>query len=357
MRINRLRLRFRYAFAFLSLLGAWLCACAANVSPTDEVSAVGAEAGANQPVGHASSALTDTATGLLMVFGGNDGSICVEESGTTNGSSVTDATCSSTNTSQQFTMVQVSGNTSNIKTNSGLCLQGVASTGVVTVATCSSGDTSQEWIVEGGQIFCVDNDGDRNEYCLDILDGNESTGATVDLAVCNGTASQVFWTTGYTIGIGSTKIDPNNSKHECLDVDANNENPNATLDDSDCNQTNAQWFVMDLNHRLELANDTSLCVAKVLTDGGATADVELEDCSSSSVQEWYLGNESVNNGCTDMMCSEVLQSTLVNFSTPPSPGCLDIAGNSSTSGTTVDDHTCNSTSAQLWVPFLYYMSL
>jgi hypothetical protein len=160
----------------------------------------------------------------------------------------------------------------------------------------------------------------------------------------------VFWPAGFTMSILSTKTDPNNSDHECLDVFSNNENAGATLDDSDCNGTNAQWFILDLSHRVELANDTSLCLSIVGTETGGTYAVELEDCSGSSDQEWYMGNKGVNSGCDDGDCSVTEYATFVNFAS----ACLDIDGNSSTSGTTVDDHTCNNTTAQLWVPAMYF---
>jgi hypothetical protein len=346
--MNSIIRKSRFHFAIWSVL------CAPSVL------ACGVDPGTGD-VGAASNALTtsnamlkvglaDSFTGSLMPFGGLNGT-CLSVTG----SGLEVAACRSTS-ANQITLVQA-GTYVYLKTASGLCVDifdGNESTGAIDVTTCN-GSINQKWLVSGGQIQSAntsENTSHANNYCLDILDGNTTLGAVVDLAPCNQTAAQEFWTAGYTIGIESTLFDSNNYEHpECLDVLGNNENSGATLDDSDCNGTNAQWFVLNQSHQITLASDQNLCVAAVGAQVNGTTVVELESCDLSVLgQQWHMLNKSVNSGCSSgeyAGCSEFSASNFVN-----DVGCLDIYSDSSKSPTTVDDYTCTpNNQAQLWVPF------
>jgi hypothetical protein len=209
--------------------------------------------------------------------------------------------------------------------------------------------------VKGGQIVSANTGGNQNEYCLDVFRDWTSEATPIDLAPCNGTQAQVFWMAGFTMGIGSTLVDPANDYQETLDVLWNNESPGATLDDYDFNGSNAQWFVLNGSRQITLANNPSLCVALNSNPVNGTSSVALETCNvNASQQQWSLANKSVNvGGCppNSFACpEEIEQSTFVNNN---GGGCLDIFADDSASLTTVDVYTCTpNNGAQLWVPFM-----
>ncbi len=274
------------------------------------------------------SALTHTMSGALMPFGGQDGT-CVAVVG--GGLQV--ASCGGGG--ETFTL-----NGSALQTTSGQCVDiqfGNLAAGVIDVTTCN-GTVNQKWSVASGEITSA-NTSDGQSHCLDVHFGSHGVGTQLDLAGCNGTAAQAFWTTGYTMDIESTFTLNNGNACECLDVLFDSEQAGTSLDDSQCNATNAQWFVLDTAHHIRLANNTNLCVGFSGPVQSGLAPVALETCNSNdATQQWYFVNKNTAGGGV----------SIANMSS----GCLDVLGGNPANGTTVDDFTCNGTAAQLWFPLL-----
>ncbi|MGO8996655.1 MAG: ricin-type beta-trefoil lectin domain protein [Polyangiaceae bacterium] len=318
------------------------------------------EAGQQEGAGSASSALSIglgpplqrlsiSNTGVIQPFGGYDG-LCLEVIG----SGLEVEPCNGSSAEQITAVPTVSGTLDGnayLKTASGLCvdiLYGNLGQGSIDVTTCN-GTVNQQWIVAGGIIESANKSSGstENNYCLDVHDASSASGTEIDLAPCNGTIAQSFWLSGFTLALGSDHTDANTGNPECLDVLGNDEASGATLDDSDCNGTNAQWFVLNTTHEITLANAPSLCVTITTAPVSGSSRVALAPCSGTSSQQWYLRNETENECAPNsLLCYEGGGSNFVNYQTGT---CLDIDGNNSASGTTIDAYTCTAgNQAQLW---------
>ena len=284
------------------------------------------------------SALTFSASGTLMPFGGkadmNGESHCIAVVG----SSLQVASCTATG----VTFV-INGPTIQTTSNPPLCVDiqfGDLTAGIVGVVGCN-GTINQQWFVSGGQIVSANRSGGQ-DYCLDVQNGVHAVGTPLGLAPCNGTAAQAFWPAGYTMKIASTfsvtSGSPQVTQPECLDVLYDNESVGASLDDSVCNGSNAQWFILDGNQHIALANNPGLCLATG-TLSGELAPVSLQTCSPDEAkQKWIF----VNKG--------LIENRRVVSIANAASACLDILYGSPASPTTVDSFTCNGTAAQRWQP-------
>jgi len=271
----------------------------------------------------------DTATGALMPFGGQDETCLATVDG-----NLQVAACGDSNHAFTFTG-------SVIRTSAGLCVEvhgGDLTAGVVDVATCN-GTASQQWMIMGGQITSLSQI-DSQMYCLDVYFGDHSVSTPVDLAPCNGTAAQVFWFTGYRIALRSAFLDANTNIPECLDLYFDSEQAGTPFDNSDCNATNAQIFVLDTSRRIHLANDPSLCVATSGSPSDGVSEVTLVSCSDSitPAQQWYFSATSPEGGVN------VVNQSMID--------CLDVFDGDQTAATQIDTYMCTGTPAQLWYPDL-----
>ncbi len=250
-------------------------------------------------------------TGVLMAFGGANSvspsqfpTSLQYETNSVAGSSLqvlTDLPGASAGYSESIVIEPTGGGLAELQTASPvLCITANGtSSNAVTLEPCSASNANQQWLVEGGQITL----GNSNN-CLGILNGNNDGlgDAVVEVAACDGSQAQEFWTAGYTIGIQSSTL-TNGTEPECVDVMYNEEYVGAEVDDSVCNATDAQWWVLTKGGAIELANTVGTSNPLCIAAGGLSQTLMLENCAKVSLAEaWVLSNQSNNRVYVPRTC-------------------------------------------------------
>jgi len=286
------------------------------------------------------SALTTSSTGSLMLFGGaGTDNLCAQDINVNGVDGLQVSTCGVDQLGASQVFVFDGFTIKNQTAARTLCFDirfGDLAAGVLDLVPCN-GTINQQWYVSGGQIVSY-NKSDGQNHCLDVHFGSHTIGTPIGVAPCNGTAAQSFWTAGPTMEIPSELTVGN---RECLDVGFDNETAGATLDDALCNGTNAQWYVLDTQHRIHLANNSNLCVGLGTAQNGV-APVILKACSTTdNTQKWSYINRGFDSVARPI--TSIANNTL---------GCLDIFQANPASGTSVDAFACNGTVAQQWQPIL-----
>jgi len=253
------------------------------------------------------------------------------------------------NTSKQWTITPTGLNSFTITSvSSGLCLDvGGGATAILDQDACT-GQASQSWNItlwtptpppfaNGNYTITSVSTG----LCLDVAGGGDKPGTNVDVETCTNTPNQAW-----TLNLKSGNIyyfQPQTGGNMCLDVDGANATPGTNVFEWPCNyNTNEQWQITpagpDTYYIIVVFSEECLDVA-----GGGTVsgtNVDQWNCTGKTNQQWIIlpftqtpspfanGNYTITSVASGL--------------------CLDVPGGGTVAGTNVDIEICTQTSNQVW---------
>ncbi|MBC3839420.1 family 20 glycosylhydrolase [Streptacidiphilus sp. 4-A2] len=189
----------------------------------------------------------------------------------------------------------------------------------VQIATCD-GSATQQWTDAGnGTVEALGE-------CLGGSGGATASGTPVELSACDGAAAQQW------AGDGGELVNPGSGL--CLTVSTGNDTPGSALSMATCQNTRAQWFtpIAGADGAGPTGPVASGISGKCLdaADGESVSlqPADLYDCNGSTAQDWSLESDGTVHALGL---------------------CLDAYGGGRTNGTKVELYTCESgDGAQQW---------
>jgi hypothetical protein len=267
------------------------------------------------------------AGGFLASGGGPEAGVCLAVSGAGPRTFLELEPCDGAKTGQRF-VLPPAGAISPAE-DACLCLDaGDGSPGsTVRVAGCD-GSPPQGWTIADGQLRPASNSG----ACLD--------GAQLALAACNAMPPQAWWPFGFAITVGSSEQTPagGSPKNEGLSIKGAAA-PGVGVDDEVSSGTPAQVFTLTARHEITLG---ALCLQAMNHKNPGL--LELQTCTGTIGQSWaFVGADS----------GVIVQHRY--FKQPNGQSsCLDVFGNRTLPGDSIDLAPCNGTTAQLWHPSPFF---
>jgi hypothetical protein len=276
----------------------------------------------------------------------------------------------STPVTSQFTVNSGSG----IWKVNNLCLgipNGNTSLGQVQLETCGTGGGAFEaWEFENGQVRSIPA-GRQNGFCLDLQGGSVNQGTRATLAACSSTSqTQLFWPSGMTLNIVNreTYAPPSHNPPfpAALDTGSNLDN-NGYSDPGGIQlqpwtHTRAntdrlgEYWRFSGNLILWAGSTDFQCLdvqGGALNGGAGQLFLNSGVCFGQSTagpggtphygQVFYMEPSARYRDSASVTIHNLLE-----FTTGV-PSCLDILGNNTSAGNTVELAQCNSTEAQEWI--------
>lgn len=253
---------------------------------------------------------------------------------------------------------------------SGLCLTtpaGNTTDGTVLDIEPCTGAASQQFNITFGLLIQGQTISAPGGKCVDVVGVNTGgNGANVDLWNCLREANDQSWWHGADQSITTLG--------RCLDVKGNATLPGTHVELYDCNGVGGQKWVQQTNGAL-LNPQSGLCLT---TPAGVTTNgtvLDIEACTGGPDQQFFVNSGHPVNApgskCMDVSGADLYgnwQAPAVQLydciataadqhwvvtaahTVETMTRCLDVAGNSTVSGTTVDLFNCNGVGGQQWVP-------
>jgi hypothetical protein len=284
----------------------------------------------------------------FRTFGGNSQNLCLGHPDVAVGAGLFSETCTDSPDVLQLQSqrgsdqgwVLGSNGTISPATNTGLCLEEVDINGfsgfaLATLQLCSG-------VVAGSQTWSVGNNIVAfSGKCLWVAEDIPESGVPVYLASCQASEGQDFWPWNLPLAIGR-------------DVGAlalNNSSNGSILDETSSTRTslgfplNSQTFMLTYDHQIIDTDPSSSTTGYCLNEGGffeQLAQLSMQPCTGGAQQSWYFTQAGFYSGISSWAN---IRSLVVSNGLPE---CVDVQGDNSTPGTTVDVYACNGTLAQVW---------
>jgi hypothetical protein len=233
-------------------------------------------------------------------------------------------------------------------TGTGLCVGIPGGSGTEAAAaqqlTCD-GTGSQRWQLTNltNNVYQVQEV--SNGKCLDVAGGSGAAGAAVGQYTCNGTLAQQWALTP--LGSSQYALRALTGANLCLDVNGGSAASGSAIQIYTCNGTAAQNFMLAFDaqgtepipngsYRVYTLTGPNLCIDGTVNNAGTytnIGNVAQDTCSGIDSQRWRFQSVGGNNYTIRAAASEL---------------CLDVAGGSATSGSVIQQFSCNQSNAQVF---------